>query len=84
MKLDREKSMSKRLTITVDDRVYRGLQTVVGRRHISQFIESLVRPHVIGKSLESEYREMAADELRESEAHEWSEATLGDVADETR
>ena len=76
--------MSKRLTITVDDRVYRGLQTVVGRRQISQFIESLVRPHVVGKALESSYREMAADELREREALEWSEATLKDVADETR
>ena len=43
-----------------------------------------MRPHVVGKGLESSYREMAADELREREALEWSEATLKDVADETR
>jgi hypothetical protein len=30
------------------------------------------------------YRTMAADERRESEAHEWAEATLRDVADEAR
>lgn len=76
--------MQKKLTITLDERVYRGLHTVVGRRRISQFIEGLVRPHVIGKHLELAYQEMARDESREAEAFEWSEATLGDVADETR
>lgn len=76
--------MQKKLTITVDERVYDGLHSVVGRRKISQFIESLVRPHVVKSSLESAYREMAQDEAREIEALEWSEATMGDVADETR
>ncbi len=36
--------MQKKLTITLDERVYRGLHTVVGRRRISRFIEELVRP----------------------------------------
>ena len=76
--------MQKKLTITVDERVYDGLHSVVGRGKISQFIESLVRPHVIKHSLESAYREMALDEARETEALEWSEATIGDVADEAR
>jgi predicted CopG family antitoxin len=76
--------MQKKLTITVDARVYEGLRTVVGRRRISQFIESLVRPHVIGKDLEIAYRQMAQEEAREAEALAWAEATVGDVADETR
>jgi hypothetical protein len=76
--------MQKKLTITVDERVYDGLHSVVGRGKISQFIESLVRPYVVKHSLESAYREMALDEARETEALEWSEATIGDVADETR
>jgi predicted CopG family antitoxin len=76
--------MQKKLTITVDERVYRGLHAVVGRRRISQFIESLVRPHVIGKDLDIAYRQMAQEEARETEALEWAEATVGDVADETR
>ena len=76
--------MHKKLTITVDERVYKGLHTVVGRRRISQFIEALVRPHVVGKDLEVAYRQMALDEAREAEALDWAEATLGDVADETR
>lgn len=76
--------MQKKLTITLDERVYAGLHTVVGRRHISRFIESVVRPHVIGKDLETAYRHMAQEEGREAEALEWAEATFGDVADETR
>jgi len=34
------------------------------------------------ENLEAGYREMAADEAREAEALDWSEATLPDVADE--
>jgi hypothetical protein len=67
--------MQKKLTITVDERVYAGLYTVIGRRRISQFIESLVRPHVIGKDLETAYKQMAQEEVREAGALEWAEAT---------
>lgn len=76
--------MQKKLTITVDEHVYEGLHRVIGRRHISQFIEALVRPHVIDAELESGYELMAEDEAREAEARDWSEATLIDVADEPR
>jgi predicted CopG family antitoxin len=76
--------MQKKLTITVEEDVYDGLYKVIGRRRISQFIEDLVRPHVIGTDLESGYQAMAADEAREAEAREWSEATIGDVADAAR
>ena len=76
--------MHRKLTITVDDQVYRGLHEVVGRHHISQFIESLVRPHVIRPDLAAAYRAMAADEIREREALEWSEGLVADVAHEAR
>ena len=79
-----EAIMQKKLTITLDERVYRGLHTVVGRRRISQFIEGLVRPHVMGKDLDLAYREMAQEKSREAEPLEWSEALVGDVPDETR
>lgn len=76
--------MQKKLTITLDERVYDGLHNVVGRRRISRFIESLVRPYVIGEDLEVAYRQMAQEEAREAEALEWAEATAGDAADEAR
>lgn len=76
--------MQKKLTITVDEQVYEGLHSVIGQGKISNFIESLVRPHVVKDELEDAYREMALDEEREAEALEWAEGTIGDVADETR
>jgi predicted CopG family antitoxin len=76
--------MQKKLTITVDERVYEGLHKVVGRRRISRFIEDLVRPYVLRQDLEAAYQQMGQDEVREAEALEWSEATIGDVSDVSR
>ncbi|MFM9962047.1 MAG: hypothetical protein ACKV2Q_12570 [Planctomycetaceae bacterium] len=116
------KKPQRRLTISLDEKVYAGLHSKYGRR-LSRFIESVVRPYVINKDmaeayrqmeeprkhpdkydttpvrrsaktlvrpvvsrkkLAEEYRQMAADQQREAEAHEWCEALIGDVADETR
>lgn len=76
--------MHKRMTITLDEAVYDGLYRMIGRRHMSQFIEDLVRPHVLGSSLDDGYRAMAADTARETEAQEWCNALAGDMADEAR
>ena len=76
--------MQRELTITVDEDIYEELNRTVGPEHISQFIESLIRPQLIGINLESAYCQMAEDESRESEALGWAEATIGDVGDETR
>jgi len=76
--------MHKRMTITLDEAVYDGLYRMIGRRHMSQFIEDLVRPHVLGSSLDDGYRAMAVDTARESEAQEWCNALVGDMADEAR
>lgn len=76
--------MQKKLTITIDEQVYDGLYRVVGPGKISQFIEKLIRPHVIESDLEASYAKMAKDEARESEASEWSEGLIGDIDSETR
>lgn len=76
--------MRKKLTITIDEEVYEGLHQVIGRRRISRFVETLVRPHVLQPDLEQEYAEMALDEEREAEAAEWAEATVGDAFDAQR
>lgn len=76
--------MQKKLTITMNEQVYEGLHRVIGRRKISRFIESLVRPHVVDQDLEAAYQRMAEDEAREAEALEWAEALIGDVSDAPR
>ncbi len=63
--------MHRKLTITLTDNVYEGLHRVVGRGNISQFIEALVRPHVLPDDLEEGYRQMAMDEAQEKDAAEW-------------
>ena len=76
--------MHKKLTITLDEEVYRGLHRVVGRGNISRFIEALVRPHVLDRTLAEAYRQMAQDEAREAEALEWAELGISDAHDATR
>lgn len=76
--------MQKKLTITVDEKVYEGLHKRIGPRRISHFIEDLVRPHVLDEELEQAYSQMAQDEERESQALEWAEAMVRDMSDEPR
>ena len=76
--------MQKKLTITIDEDVYAGLYQVVGRRKISRFIESLVRPYVVYGDIQGGYRQMAADTEREAEAMEWVEGTAEGIGDEAR
>ena len=60
--------MHRKLTITLEEAVYEGLYRTVGKRRISQFIEDLVRPHVVDTTLDAGYRAMAKDTEREAEA----------------
>lgn len=70
--------MQKKLTITIDEQVYAGLHAMIGRRKISQFIETLVRPHVVHPDLETAYAQMANDQSREQQAVEWIEGVISD------
>jgi len=72
------------MTISLHETVYEGLQRKVGRRGMSQFIENLLRPHVLATSLDDGYKAMAADKERESEASEWIDALARDCRHETR
>jgi len=85
--------MHKKLTITVDEKIYEGLHSLIGRGNISRFVEDSVRPYLEKKRksrrpTEAEmiagYQEMAADKEREKEALEWIEGLIGDSSDEAR
>lgn len=76
--------MSKKLTISIDDKTYAGLHAVIGRGNISRFIERIARPYLFEDALEASYREMAANGPREADAAEWVEALSADVTDEAR
>ncbi len=76
--------MHKKMTITLDEAVYDGLYRTIGKRRMSQFIEDLLRPHVMDTALDAGYKAMAADNTREAEADEWLEGLTKDLADEAR
>lgn len=65
--------MYKKLTISVEPQVYKGLHRVIGAGKISAFLNQLAKPFVVKDSLEAAYREMAKDTQREAEANEWTE-----------
>ena len=73
--------MPKKLTISIDDRVYDGLHAVIGRGNIGKFLEDLARPFVVSESLATAYADMAADTVRDREAEEWIEALATDGPD---
>ena len=72
------------MTISLDETVYDGLYRTIGKRRMSQFIEDLLRPHVLDTALDDGYKAMAADKSRETEASEWMNALAKDLDDETR
>lgn len=76
--------MHKKMTITLDEAVYEGLYRTIGKRRMSQFIEDLLRPHVMDTTLDDGYQAMAADTEREAEAMVWCNALAKDMADEAR
>lgn len=76
--------MHKRMTISLDEAVYEGLWRTVGKRRMSQFIEDLLRPHVLGTSLDDGYKAMSADTAREADAMAWCNALAKDMANEAR
>lgn len=72
--------MARTVTISLSDEAFRDLQARVGGQDLSTFVEDLIRPHLVGdEALDAAYREMAADEEREREAREWTEADLGET-----
>ena len=76
--------MHKKMTISLDETVYDGLYRTVGRRHMSQYIEDLLRPHVLDTALDDGYKAMAADQEREADALVWCNALAVDQGRFTR
>ncbi len=73
-------------TITIDEDLYSALSGHVGFDVVDRYVEDLIRKRVADlddwptdEELDASYREMAADEEREREAHEWAEAFIGET-----
>jgi hypothetical protein len=76
--------MTRKLTISIDDRVYDGLHAVIGRGNIGKFLEDLAWPFVVTERLTAAYADLSADQTREAEADEWCESLAADGLDAAR
>ena len=76
--------MQKRMTLSLEEAVYDGLLRVVGRGKVSQFLETLARPHVLDTVMDEGYRAMGNDLQREAEASEWINGLIGDGTNAAR
>ncbi|MDQ5846853.1 MAG: hypothetical protein M3539_16330 [Acidobacteriota bacterium] len=78
--------MSQTIDAIIDEhgsvRLLRPIQLSEARRALVTILDD--QPVWSETELEDGYREMAQDQVRETEALELSEATIGDVTDETR
>ena len=83
--------MLEKTTVQIKTDVYQKVVTAVGAQHVSEFLENLalsVIPVALpykdawpaDNELALAYQAMAADEERENEAREWSEALIGDIS----
>jgi hypothetical protein len=70
--------MKKKLTITIEEKVYKDLYLTIGKRKISKFIEKIIKPYVTNDNLKLAYQKMANDKQREKEAYEWEEGLIND------
>ena len=57
---------------------------MIGKRKMNQFMEYLLRPHVLDSALDEGHQAMANDQMRETDAREWCEALAKDMTDEAR
>ncbi len=65
-----------KLTIMLDTEVYEALHKKVGGRKIGTFLSNLARPYVVVGTLDTRYKEMSLDAVRERDAKEWVESDL--------
>ncbi|MGH7812780.1 MAG: addiction module antitoxin [Candidatus Binataceae bacterium] len=71
----------RKLTITVEDAVYRGLYRVVGRRNISRFLNDLARPAVVRDRVKSTAALRAKRRESEAELAHYVERMAGTAQD---
>ena len=69
--------VQRKLTITIDERLYKKLYQRIGQGRISRFIAESIAPLLKAKDpLHDGYKKMATDEKAREEAHDWIESSV--------
>ena len=74
--------MPRKITLTIDEKLYKDLHLLIGKRGISFFVEQSTKEKIkklkLSDPLEKGFKMMGRDREREKEASEWSEAGINE------
>ena len=69
--------MQRKITLSIDEKIYRKLHFLIAERKMSKFIEESVKEKIerskLEEPIEKGFEMMGSDRVREKEALEWSE-----------
>ena len=72
--------MQRKITLSIDETIYRKLHFLIPKRKMSEFVEESVKERIkrfkLEDPIEKGFRMMGKDEVREKEALEWSEVGI--------
>lgn len=66
-----EKAKKRKVTLMLDEAVYRSVVEAHGSRSVGRYISETLRPLLGTKTLEEQYAAMAADDARANETADW-------------
>jgi len=74
--------MQRKITLSIDEKIYRKLHFLIPKRKMSKFVEESVEEKIerskLGDPIEKGFKMMGEDRVREKEALEWSEVGISE------
>lgn len=74
--------MQRKITLSIDEKIYRKLHFLIPKRKMSKFVEESVEEKIERSKLEDPiekgFKMMGEDRVREKEALEWSELGISE------
>ena len=70
--------MRKKLTLSIDEQIYKDLHLLLPNRKISEFVENRMKKMKKEDPVEEGFKMMAKDTKREDEALEWCDVGIGE------
>ena len=74
--------MQQKITLSIDDQIYKKIHFLIPKRKMSKFVEDCVREKIekyrLEDPIEKGFKMMGKNQTRENEAYQWSEAAIGE------
>ncbi len=74
--------MQRKITLSIEEKIYRKLRFLIPKRKMSKFVEEALKEKIerlkLEEPIEKGFKMMGKDKEREKEALEWSEAGMSE------